>query len=74
MLTCVYPETLSPDEYAINLLITTENTSLEIQHIHIIFNLIFKGFLWEKIIFSPIRCIIGNTTVCSQLTTSSDLF
>lgn len=54
MLICVYPETPSPDEYAINLLIinTTDNISLEIQHIHIIFNLIFKGFLWEKIIFS----------------------
>lgn len=52
MLTCIYPETPSPDEYAINLLIATENISLEIQHIHIIFDLIFKGFLWRKVIFS----------------------
>lgn len=36
MLTRVYPETPSPDEYAINLLITIENISLEIQHIRII--------------------------------------
>lgn len=51
MLTRVYPKTPSPDEYAINLHIATENISSEMQHSHIVFNLIFKSFLWEKIIF-----------------------
>lgn len=50
MLTRVYPKTPSPDEYAINLHIATENIS-EMQYSHIVFNLIFKSFLWEKIIF-----------------------
>lgn len=45
MLTHVYPKTPSPDEYTINLHIATENISLEMQYSHIVFNLIFKGFL-----------------------------
>lgn len=45
MLTHVYPETPSPDEYTINLRIATENI-LGMQYSHIVFfNLIFKGFL-----------------------------
>jgi hypothetical protein len=45
MLTHVYPKTPSPDEYTINLHIAIENISLEMQYSHIVFNLIFKGFL-----------------------------
>lgn len=45
MLTCVYPKTPSPDEYAINLCIATENISLEMQYNYIVFNLIFESFL-----------------------------